>query len=80
MKVSEWDIFIDDVEGELAMDKSEEIGGRFIEVIAKEEVIEDLEWMLKELHSTFSEFDGPDYIAGLQKVNGLMDKYDVRLL
>lgn len=38
LNVSEWNIFIDDVEGELAMEKREDTGGRMIEVLAKEEM------------------------------------------
>lgn len=42
INVSEWEIFIDDVEGELAMDKREGYGGRMIEVVAKEEIMPHL--------------------------------------
>ncbi len=40
--VSEWTIFIDDVQGELAMDKREEQTGREIAVLSKEEILPKL--------------------------------------
>ncbi|MFA9289495.1 MAG: hypothetical protein ACEQSA_06485 [Weeksellaceae bacterium] len=37
----------------------------------------DLEWAMKELFSTFNEFDGPDYRAGLTKVQAIRQKYNL---
>lgn len=45
--VREWNIFIDNVDGELAMEKREDSTGRLIEVIAKEEILP----LIKELEN-----------------------------
>jgi hypothetical protein len=50
--VSEWTIWIDDVEGELAMDPhqyGDDFTGRKIEVLAKEEIIPKIDELEKKL-------------------------------
>lgn len=42
INVSEWTIFIDDLEGELAMEKREDATGRTIDVLAKEEIMPEI--------------------------------------